>query len=406
MVKNILRQLIGQSIINFFYHFPKAVLAVLYYRYPARQLKIIGVTGTDGKTTVSTIIYEILKKANLKVALISTVCAKIGSLDLETGLHVTSPDPWELQRQLKLILDKGFEYVVLEVTSHGLDQYRLLGCNFYIGLITNVTHEHLDYHQTWDKYLKAKARLFRSTKYSILNKDDKSFLILKKLASGRIITYGLKKGDYTLKNFPFKTRLLGDYNKLNCLAAVAAAKTLKVKDKIIRQSIIGFKGVVGRMDEIKMGQNFKVFVDFAHTPNALKNALKTLKSLKPQNLIAAFGCAGLRDVKKRPMMGRIACKLADKVILTAEDPRTEDVLKIINQIQSGCQDKEKILKEPDRGKAINLAVNLAKKNDIVAIFGKGHEQSMCFGIKEQPWSDHQAVYRALNNLKKRQGRLK
>lgn len=391
-----LRQLIPQKIINLFKHLPLALLAVLYYRYPAKKLKVIGVTGTDGKTTTSTLIYEILKKAGLKTALISTVSAKIGSKELSTGFHVTSANPWELQRLLRLIADKGFKYVVLEVTSHGLDQYRLLESNFSIGVVTNITHEHLDYHKTWENYLKAKAKLFKMTQFSILNKDDKSFSQLEKAASEKIITYSLEKGDITPKKFPFKTKLLGDYNLSNCLAAIAVAKVLRVKDKIIRQAVFDFKGVVGRMDEIEMGQNFRVFVDFAHTPNALKNALKTLKALKPNKLIAVFGCAGLRDKTKRPMMGRIACQLADKIVLTAEDPRTEDVNQIIEEISRGCKNKAKICKKPDRQGAIDFAItNLAKKGDIIGIFGKGHEQSMCFGVKEYSWSDHKAVKKAL-----------
>lgn len=391
-----LRQIIPNQIVNLFFHLPSAILAVLYYRYPARKLIVIGVTGTDGKTTTATLIYEILTKAGFKTALISTVSAKIGNLKLPTGLHVTSPNPWELQRLLRLIVNKGFQYVVIEATSHGLIQHRLLGCNFYIGVITNVTWEHLDYHKTWENYLQAKAKLFKSTKFSILNKDDISFKKLKKMAGGKIITYGLKQADYDLKNFPFKTKLLGDFNLLNCLAAIAVAKVLKIKDEIIRKAIADFKGVTGRMEEIEMGQNFRVFIDFAHTPNGLENALETLRKLSSKRLIAVFGCAGLRDKKKRPMMGEIACRLADFVVLTAEDPRTEDVNQIISQIISGCKEKTEVYKKPDRQEAINFAIcKLAKKGDVIGIFGKGHEQSMCFGKKEYPWSDHQAVKKAL-----------
>ncbi len=394
-----LRRLLPENLVNYFYHLPKAVLAVLYYGYPARNLKVIGVTGTDGKTTTSTLIYQILKNAGLKTALISTVSAKIGSKDLAIGLHVTSPNPWELQRLLKLIKDKGFKYVVLESTSHGLKQFRLLGCNFKIGVLTNVTHEHLDYHKTYSAYLKAKAKLFQNTQFSILNKDDSSFNKMEKLARGKIITYGLKTGDYNLKNFTFKTNLPGNYNLSNCLAALSAAKTLEIKEQIIRQAISEFKGVVGRMEQIKNKFGFKVFVDFAHTPNGLKNALLALKQMRPRKLIAVFGAAGLRDKTKRPIMGKIAGQLADQVILTAEDPRTEDVQQIMDQIASGCQKKNRVIKEPDRQKAIDLAISLVKKGDIVGIFGKGHERSMCFGTTEYPWSDQKAAAKALKKKK-------
>lgn len=391
-----LRPFFVQKLINLLKHLPLSLLAMVYYSWPGKDLTLIGVTGTDGKTTTATLIYEILKKAGYKAALISTVAAKIGNKEITTGLHVTSPSPWQLEKLLRMIVDKGFKYVVLECTSHGLDQYRLFGINFKIGVITNVTHEHLDYHKTWEQYLAAKAKLFCRSQYCILNKDDASFDFLKYKSRDKIISYGIKSGDFTPQNFPFKTKLIGKYNQSNCLAAIAAVKTLGIKDKYIRQAVAQFRGVIGRMQEIKKGQNFRVFIDFAHTPNALEQALKTLRALKPRKLIAVFGCAGLRDSKKRPLMGEISCRLADKVVLTAEDPRTEDANEIIDQIIKGCREKKKIYRHPDRQKAIEFALlKLAQRNDLVGIFGKGHEQSMCFGRKERPWSDHQAVGKAL-----------
>ncbi|MFC1711463.1 Mur ligase family protein [Patescibacteria group bacterium] len=389
------RQLLPHWLVNLLYHFPKSFLAVLYYQYPAKNLTVIGVTGTDGKTSTATLIYEILKKAGKKVALVSTVSAKIGNLDLETGFHVTSPDPWKLQQLLRQIVNKEIKYVVLEATSHGLAQYRLLGCNFYLGVVTNITHEHLDYHKTFSSYLLAKAKLIKKTKYSILNNQDSSFKILGKIAQGKVISYGLKNADYSLENYSFKTSLPGEFNLLNSLAAIAVAKTLKIDDKSIKKGLILFKGVRGRMEEIKVGQNFRVFIDFAHTPNALENALKTLSKMGSR-VIAVFGCAGLRDKEKRPMMGKIACQLADIVVLTAEDPRKESILTIISDIKAGCQQKNKIIVKTDRKEAIDHTITkLAKKGDIVGFFGKGHEQSMCYGVKEQPWSEHEVIEEAL-----------
>ncbi len=382
------RNLVPQRLINVGKHLPYAILATIFYRYPARKLVVIGVTGTDGKTTTSTLIYEILKKAGYKVALISTVSAKIGDKELETGLHVTTPSSWELQRLLREIVDKGFTHLVLEATSHGFDQYRLWGCNFSIGVVTNVTHEHLDYHKSYKHYLESKGKLFSVTAISILNKDDQSFDYLKKITTGKVITYGMDNADVTPQNFSFKTKLIGEHNISNCLAAIAAGSVLNIKDQTIRQAIANFGGIKGRMEEISLGQKFRVFIDFAHTPNGLKNALMALKKLPNKKLIAVFGCAGLRDKEKRPMMGKIACQLADIVVLTAEDPRTEEVTKIIDQIANGCLNKKKIIREPDRQKAINLAVQeLAHPEDIIGIFGKGHEQSMCYGTTEYPWSD-------------------
>lgn len=396
------RKLIPQRWINIGKHLPLAILAAIYYRFPARRLIVIGITGTDGKTTTASLIYDILIKAKFKTALISTVSAKIGNDELPTGLHVTTPNSWELQRLLKVIADKKFTHVILEATSHGLDQYRLWGCNFYIGVVTNITHDHLDYHKTYDNYLLSKAKLFKTTKISILNQDDESINKLKKIVHGTIISYGMRKGDITLNNFSFKTPLIGEYNLSNCLAAIAAAKALHIEEKYIREAVANFTGVVGRMQEIKLGQKFRVFIDFAHTPNALKNALKTLNKLPHKKLIAVFGCAGLRDREKRPLMGKIASSLADKVVLTAEDPRTESLTSIFNQICSGIKDQQKIIRQPDRQKAINLAmINLVKVDDIVGVFGKGHEQSMCFGTEEFPWSDEkvvrQAILRRLNH---------
>ncbi len=423
LVKKI-RALIPNRFVNLFFHLPFSILAVIFYRYPARKLKIIGVTGTDGKTTTATLIYEILRKSGKKVALITTVSAKIGEKDLPTGLHVTTPNPWELQKLIRLISDKGFEYLVLEVTSHGLAQFRTFGCNFLIGVITNVTNEHLDYHHTWKKYLLAKAKLFYRVKYKILNKDDKSFSFLKRIGKGNLITYSLKKNAFIkainikfrknfsqfeykyldimqlskkLKTIKIITPLIGDYNIYNCLAAIAAAKTLGIANKNIQKAIKNFKGITGRMEFIRNKRGFKIIVDFAHTPNALRKALKVIKQVyKPKRMIAVFGCAGLRDKKKRPKMGEAACLLADYVVLTAEDPRTEEVNMIIKEISKGCQKKEKIFKKPDRLEAIDFAINkLAKKGDIVGIFGKGHEQSMCFGTTEYPWSDKEAVLKTL-----------
>ena len=399
-----IRHLIPNWMVNSFFHLPVAFLAAFTYRYPGRHLKIIGVTGTDGKTTTATLIYQILLQAEKKVALISTVSA---------GLHVTSPHPWKLQAFLKKIADQDYEYLVLEVTSHGLDQHRVFGINFLMGVITNVTHEHLDYHGTYQNYLQAKARLFENVKIAVLNRDDRSYQTLltktKKNKQTQLVTYGIKNtADFNPKKFQFKTSLPGEYNQYNCLAAIAATSSLEIPAEKIRRTITAFKGVKGRMEKIDEGQDFQVIVDFAHTSNGLKNALKTLRESKHHRLIAVFGCAGLRDARKRPIMGKIASRLADVSVLTAEDPRTEDVDKIINQIARGCQkaggvEGKNFFRIPDRSEAIKFAIQkLAKKSDIVVICGKGHEQSMCFGTTEYPWSDHKEARKALKEkLKKK-----
>lgn len=400
----------SQKLKNYLYHLPLAFVSALINFFPAKKLKVIGVTGTDGKTTTVTLIYEILKKAGFRVAMVSTVCAKINNEEIDTGFHVTSPDPWLLQKLLKKMVNEGIKYVVLEATSHGLDQFRFFGVNFNIGVITNVTHEHLDYHQNFQNYLKAKSKLFKNVEIAVLNKDDKSFEYLsnklKTKKAVRIVTYGIKSNaDFTLKSFPFKTLLPGEYNQYNCLAAAAATSSLGISPPVIRKAIREFKGVRGRMDCLNFGQNFTAIVDFAHTPNALEQVLKTLKSKKsPQSkIIVVFGSAGLRDKTKRPLMGEIAGKYADFSILTAEDPRTEKVIDICEQIAQGCRKVNgnyKIIE--DRQKAIEYACQIARKNDIVIVCGKGHEKSMCFGTKEYPWSDYQAIEKAIKKILSKQ----
>lgn len=398
------RNLLPNSLVNHLYHWPKAIFCNLFFGFPSRNLRVVGVTGTDGKTTTATLIYEILKKAGKKVALISTVSVKIGQEEIDTGLHVTSPDPFKLQKFLKRIKDRGFEFVVLEVTSHGLAQYRVWGVNFEVGVITNVTHEHLDYHKTFKNYLATKASLLKKTAVSVLNKEEKNFNFLRKRAGGRLVTFGLKNGDFTPEKFPFKTSLPGDFNQLNSLAAISVAKILGIDEKVIRDAVASFKGVKGRMQAIDEGQDFKVIIDFAHTPNALDKVLTTLKKVyRPKRLIAVFGCAGLRDKEKRPIMGKIAGQKADLTVLTAEDPRTESIEKIMEQIAKGCREsgakeKKNFFKVADREKAIEFACKIAKKDDLVGIFGKGPEKSMCFGRIEHPWLDEKVTRKILKRL--------
>lgn len=267
-----------------FKHWLEAVWAAVKNGYPARKLKVIGVTGTDGKTTTSHLIYEILRTAGKKVAMISTVAAYIGSEEIDTGFHVTTPDAKFLQPLIKKIAEAGMEYLVLETTSHGLDQHRVLGCNFMVGVVTNITHEHLDYHGNFENYRYIKAKLIANTQYSILNRDDQNFEYLKSRASGKVIAYGRSR----LKiNNPV---LAGEYNKYNIGAAEAVAKIFDVQYSIISETIKNFGGVPGRMEEIRLGQKFRAIVDFAHTPNALEQVLRELKrqKAKGKNLIVVL----------------------------------------------------------------------------------------------------------------------
>src|SRR3990167_2345212 len=261
------------------YHLMRAYAACIYFGFPSKKLTVIGVTGTDGKTTTSHMIYEILKSAGKKVSLISSIHAQIGEKLYDTGFHVTTPDPVALQKFLKKVGDSKSQYLVLEVTSHGLGQNRIFGIGFDFAVLTNITHEHLDYHKSFENYLFAKARLFKGAKVSILNLDDPSFAKIKKLTNGEIITYSIdKKGDFTSKNFSLKLKIPGDYNLSNALCAAALAAQVGIGKQTITKALNNFQGIKGRMEEVDMGQDFQVIVDFAHTPNGLKQALKTLMS--------------------------------------------------------------------------------------------------------------------------------
>lgn len=406
-------------------------LAASFYDHPARKLLMIGVTGTDGKTTTTNLIFSILKAAGIKAGLISTVNAVIGDEILDTGLHVTTPDAPELQGYLAEMVASGLTHAVLEVTSHGLAQYRVDACEFDISVLTNITHEHLDYHGSFDAYRAAKARLFTdllgnaskpfdSPKASILNRDDPSFEFLSKLASGQVVSYGLMPGaeisakDITQSKeglrftalgpgvqFSITCRLLGDFNVSNCLAAIAVSSTVLGLDPTsIQAGIARLEGVPGRMEVIDLGQDFTAIVDFAHTPNGLRSALNTARQLTHGRVIAVFGSAGLRDRLKRRMMAEISSELADLTILTAEDPRTESLEEILAEMGQGAAELGGVegityWRIPDRGEAIRFGVWSARPGDVLILCGKGHEQSMCFGTIEYPWDDRTALHATL-----------
>lgn len=396
-MRNLLKKVLTQKNINNYYHLPKAVLANTLNGFPTNKLKVIGITGTDGKTTTTNMVYQILKDAGKKVSMVSTINAVVAGKVYDTGFHVTSPDPFTIQKFAKQAIDNGDEYLVLEVTSHALDQNRFWGIKFDIGVITNITHEHLDYHKTFDNYQNTKFKLIKNVKFAVINQN------IKKIQSaGKTITFGLTKGDFNQKDLKLKLSLPGNYNIENALASLAVAFILNIDKKIAQKVLENLSQIKGRMQEVENSRGVKIIIDFAHTPNALEQVLKTLKSQTNGNLIAVFGAASKRDVLKRPIMGEKVGKEADFIIITAEDPRGESVEEISFQIAQGVEKTGKIKDKDywvieDREKAINFALNnLAKKGDTVGIFGKGHEDSMNLdGKKEVPWSDFKAVKKAL-----------
>lgn len=402
-----------------------AHLIAAWYDYPGRKLTLIGVTGTDGKTTTTNLIYSILKQTGRKVGMISTVNAVIGDDILDTGFHVTTPEAPDVQRYLAQMVQADTEICVLETTSYGLDQHRVTACDFDLAVVTNITHEHLDIHGSLEAYRLAKARLFEEMTHhaAILNTDDWSYDFLRARIQGRlpIISYGLADGanvqaravslqpDTTRfetvlsgQSYIVETPLVGWFNISNVLAALAATVVgLEIKPQLAQEALRTFKGVPGRMERIDMGQPFTAIVDFAHTPDSLRRALETVRALTDKRVIAVFGSAGLRDMEKRTLMGYIAAELADITIITAEDPRTEDLEKIIDATARAMREKGAVegvtfYRVSDRGRAIYLATQLAQSGDVVIALGKGHEQSMCFGAIEHPWDDREAMRSALS----------
>jgi len=405
-------------------------LCAAWEGFPSHALVLIGVTGTDGKTTTTTLIDAVLRAAGLETGMVSTVSARFGGVEVDTGLHTTTPDPPDVQRYLARMVESGATHAVLEVTSHGLAQHRVAGCAFDIAVVTNITHEHLDFHGSLEAYQQAKASLFAGLtasfrkegipKVAVLNRDDDSYRYLSPLPADRQLTYALAgpadvtAADITCRpgatrlmaclpqgQVAIETPLVGAYNVSNVLAAAAVGAALDLPLEAIAAGVAAVRGVPGRMERIDEGQDFLAIVDFAHTPNALVQALRTAREMTAGRVIVVFGCAGLRDREKRALMGRSAGELADVVVLTAEDPRTEDLDEIIAVSAAAARQAGKRLGVDlfcirDRGQAILAACQMASAGDLVIACGKGHEQSMCFGDVEYPWDDRQAMRRALH----------
>ncbi len=405
-------------------------LAAAAHGHPSRRMVVIGVTGTDGKTTTSTFIHSILQAATGgKAGLVSTVAATIGDQMVDTGFHVTTPGAPQIQAFLARMVEVGLTHCVVEMTSHGLAQGRLNGIDVDMAVLTNLTHEHLDYHGTFENYRAAKARLFEmlersqrkpgQPKISILNADDPSETFFACIPADRVLRYSLeaasdfRAGDITF--MPARTRfrldgqpetytihLAGRYNVANALAAISAARGLGIASAHIQAGLAAVQAIPGRMERIDEGQPYTAIVDFAHTPNALENALKAARDMLSTGgrLIAVFGSAGLRDREKRRLMAEVSARLADFTILTAEDPRTESLDMILQTMaeaaaSQGAVEGQTFIRVPDRGEALFRACQMAQPGDIVIACGKGHEQSMCFGTTEYLWDDREALRAAI-----------
>jgi len=418
-----------QAFKNIFWHKPLSFIARAYYLFPDKKLTIIGITGTDGKTTTAHLIYQVLKNASLPVSLISTVEARIGDQTIDTGLHTTSPDKFTTFKLINQTVKAGSKYLVVEVTAHGIDQHRFANIVFDIGVITNTSHEHLDDFKTIKNYILTKIKLLKNSKIAVINKDDGSYFYSNLIKSKKVFYSRKSTSNYQAKNVKVgqsnltfschQTKFITDsnyeYQVYNILAAYIVCKKLAIKDNIFLDTIKNFPTIKGRRQQIDNPFQFKTIVDFAHTPQALQETLKSLKKQSQNRLIVIFGATGGRDKTKRPSMGLAVSKYANIAIITADDTRQENIKDINDQIISGIPKNCQFLKpnqiksiDPhrftyfnveNRQDAFNLAVKIAKAGDIIVACGKGHETTILQGKTDYPWSETEA-FRTAFKLKK------
>lgn len=421
-----------------------AWLSAAWYGFPSQQLVVIGITGTDGKSSTAQILFSILQAAGLRAGMLSTIKAVIGEQEEPLALHVTTPEAPVIQPYLRRMVDAGLTHVILETTSHALALGRVTAVAYDIAAVTNITHEHLDFHGSWENYFAAKRRLFEMVgeagnwrleagnpykkavvKTAVLNGDDASFARLSQVEVPHQLTYGLhanagiqatniaytpagtafsiQHSAFSVQHsaFSISSPLVGEFNVYNMLAATAVAHALHISPEAIQQGLATVPPISGRMERINRGQPFTVLVDFAHTPISLEKAIGVARKMTNGRLITVFGSAGQRDVEKRHLMAETSARHADLTILTAEDPRTESLEDILALMAEGARrgggvEGETFWRIRDRGRAIYFALTLAAPGDIVLICGKGHEQSMCFGAIEYPWDDRTATRAALD----------
>lgn len=382
-------------------------IACNYYDNPSRKIKLVGVTGTNGKTTTVTLLFNLFRTLGYNVGLLSTVQNKINNTVIPST-H-TTPDALSLNELLSVMVEQGCDYAFMEVSSHAVVQNRIAGIQFAGAIFTNITHDHLDYHKTFDEYIKAKKRFFDNLPeeaFAITNKDDKNGMVMLQNTKAHKYSYSIKNvADYKCKiienhlnglllninNHEVWVKLIGTFNAYNVLAVFAAAHLLKQDVINILTTLSNLNSVEGRFQYVKSETGIIGIVDYAHTPDALKNVLETIKDIRSgnENVITLVGCGGDRDAAKRPIMADIACQYSNKVILTSDNPRTEDPEEILNQMQAGVQttDFKKTLRISDRREAIKTACTLAQKGDIILIAGKGHEKYQEINGVKHPFDD-------------------
>ncbi|MBT2624428.1 UDP-N-acetylmuramoyl-L-alanyl-D-glutamate--2,6-diaminopimelate ligase [Bacillus sp. ISL-32] len=402
-----------------------SVLSDAFYGQPTKQLQLIGITGTNGKTSTSHMVDEILKKAGKRTGLIGTMYIKI---DEETfPVKNTTPESVTLQKTFKKMNDKHVDIAIMEVSSHALSMGRVHGCDYDIAVFTNLTQDHLDYHKTMDEYRQAKSLLFsqlggafnhEKPKRAILNADDEASAYYEKVTAAHISTYGIKNdADVMAKHIkttaqgtsfelvtnkgtkPITISLVGQFNVYNVLAAVATCIAAGIPFETVAEAVEELHGVRGRFELVNKNQEFPVIVDYAHTPDSLENVLKTCKDMTEGKVFVVVGCGGDRDKTKRPKMAKIAVQLADEPIFTSDNPRSEDPLAILRDMEAGVEN-EYYHSIANREQAIFFAIANARKGDVVLIAGKGHETYQQIGAETFDFDDAEVAARAIVELNK------
>lgn len=394
------------------------VMASNFFGTPSEKLKLVGVTGTNGKTTTVTLLYQLYSALGYNVGLISTVENRI--IDEPVPSTHTTPDPIQLNELLKRMVTAGCTHAFMEVSSHAVDQERIAGLRFAGAVFTNITHDHLDYHKTFENYIRAKKRFFdelSSDAFALVNADDKRGMVMLQNTKASKYTFGLRKMvDYKAKTITNSLdgleleiggknvwfRMIGDFNAYNLLGVYATALLLGEESDEVLQHLSALNGAPGRFERVLPGSKITAIVDYAHTPDALKNVLETIANFRTGNeqVITVVGCGGNRDKTKRPLMASIACKLSDKVVLTSDNPRDEDPMQIIREMQAGVLPTEakKTLIMADREEAIKTACMMARENDIILVAGKGHETYQEIAGVKHPFDDRQVMERILKLL--------
>jgi UDP-N-acetylmuramoyl-L-alanyl-D-glutamate--2,6-diaminopimelate ligase len=391
------------------------IVASNFFGNPSEKLRLTGVTGTNGKTTVATLLYKLFNSLGHRSGLLSTVENRI--VDKVIPSTHTTPDPIQLNELLKKMVEENCTHAFIEVSSHAVDQERIAGLKFAGGIFTNITHDHLDYHKTFENYIKAKKKFFDelpADAFALVNADDKRGMVmlqntkakkqtfgLKKMVDfkGKIITNSIEGLELDIANKTVWFKLIGDFNAYNLLAVYGAAMLLGEDSDEVLTKLSSLNGAVGRFELVMPGAKITAIVDYAHTPDALKNVLETIAQFRTGNeqVITVVGCGGNRDKTKRPLMASIACRMSDKVVLTSDNPRDEDPMEIIKEMQSGIMPTEarKTLVMADRAEAIKTACMMAKENDIILVAGKGHETYQEIKGVKHPFDDREVVERML-----------